>query len=910
MSQTATTTSVRWGQHLAAIGKRRSVADQLLTVVDVGLGGIIFVAPYFFGGRHDVGRLVLVSLVAVMATAWFLRQIILPVAYWPRTAAHAVLLLAAAIVALQIVPLRHEWLTILSPRTAELLPLWSPGGSESAKLGIWQTVSLVPHETTKSLAMLLSYSLLFVVVAGRIQRRADIERMLHWVGISAVVMAAFGIVHYFTSDGRYFWFYQHPFRSPTRDVAGAFVNRNHFAHFLVLGIGPLASWLLSIVRQRTEAPTIRQKSNRHNVRVASLLLGAALAIVSFAILLSMSRGGAVALFVAAAALGVIYAYGQLVDPKYLWQSIGLAAVVLGLLSLYGYDEVSRRLNTMARGSLDAIDHDEGRRKIWNANISAIRAGGLIGSGAGSHRMIYPVYLPESLSYEYSHAENGYLQVATETGVAGATLLVVGLVLCGTWCVKCLRHADSEIERLCFAAAAAGLAASAVHSIVDFVWYIPACMSFTIVLAACLLRLSQLALASGDSHGMRAMARGRWLELGAAGAIAGAWSVYTFVGPAMASIHWDRYLLASASSMAQAAERWTDLVASRPASPKNTQKSLNELMLRQLEHAERWDPQLARPHLRLAAKHIAEFELRQQDSKNRMSLAQLRDAALSSSFASPQELQSWLQVAFGANADLLRRAQAEAHTAVALCPLQGEGYLYLAELSFLDASHDIPQDALVDQSLRVRPHDADVLFEVGRHKLVAGNLAGAVEHWQQCFRDPGSHQLKIVYLLAGRIPAAMFLTTFKPDWRTLGRIWNRYRAAGQPQDIDAILVYSVKATERETRGAGSYPPAEIWHQQSSLFAEVGRTDDALACLQRAYACDPSQYHIRQALAKSLADADRFAEAETHLRWCIARRPADSGLRDALLKTSKQRMAQRETHLGQRGITTILSMPTQP
>ena len=92
------------------------------------------------------------------------------------------------------------------------------------------------------------------------------------------------------------------------------------------------------------------------------------------------------------------------------------------------------------------------------------------------------------------------------------------------------------------------------------------------------------------------------------------------------------------------------------------------------------------------------------------------------------------------------------------------------------------DAYIDQGLRVRPHDGDILFEAGRQKLLAGDVNGALAHWTECYRDAGPHQLRIIYLLAGRIPAAMFLATFQPDWQTLMPIWKRYRQLGQLQDL--------------------------------------------------------------------------------------------------------------------------------
>jgi len=879
-----------WGGGHTA-DERRSCAENLLSVVDAGLLGVIFIAPYFFGGRHDVGRLVLISLIAVTAAAWFIRQTILPAANWPRTAAYPVLLLAACCVGVQLIPLPQSWLAFLSPRTAELLSLWTPTATDQALLGRWQTLSFVPHETTKSLAMLLSYGLLFVVLVGRIQERADIERLLRWIALSAVLMAIFGFVHYFTSDGRYFWFYKHPYRSPTQSVAGAFVNHNHFANFLVMGIGPLAGWIVTLLRQ---GPSESAKCQSRSWRIAAgpILLVVGLVLVVLAVLLSLSRGGSLALVVAVTVIVTIYSRSGLIDSKYRWSAVGLAVVVLGILSLYGYEKVAQRFGTMTQGSLDAMDFGGGRRKIWAANLAAIHAGGLFGAGAGSHRMIYPVYLPDTVAYEYSHAENSYLQIATENGVAGAALLVVALALCCAWCLSCHRHARSEDGRLCFGAVAGGLAASGVHSLVDFVWYIPACMSVAIVLAACVLRLSQLTKPSGRAAYVRSLPRGRWLELSVACLLIGAWCVQTYARPAMASIYWDRYISVSASNMDLTSQQWTDLVSNREVSAGEDRERLNEVMIRQLEHVVSWDPKFARARLRLAAKYIAKFELSQQRAENSMSRAHIRDAVAASSFKSRSELDAWLQRAIGGSADLLRRSVREAHTAVASCPLQGEGYLYLADLCFLEGGDETRASAYVAQALRVRPYDSEVLYVVGERAWQNGDVETALKYWSACFGDTGSHQLRIIYWLAGRMPVKLFLTTFRPDWRTLRIVWNRYLEYGQPQELETLLEYASNATKIEVQSQRNLPAAEVLSRQANMYIAVDRRREALACLEYAHALDPSSYNVRQSLADELVVADRFAEAEPHYRWCLARRPHDRYVSDALLTVSKKRLSQRQ------------------
>ena len=243
-----------------------SLDSWLLSIVDLGLAGVIFVAPYFFGGRHDLGRLVFVALVAVTAAAWWLRQSVRSQAGWRPTFAHAVLLLAIGLVALQIVPLPATWIERLAPRNAELLPLWQTQDG-AVQLGRWSTLSLSPHATNKALALLLGYSLLFVVVVQRIDDAMDVRRLLRWIGMSAVLMAVFGLLQFFLSNGLFFWFIEHPFRRADKFVNGSFINRNHFANFLVLGVGPLVAWLVGAIatmrpppRPAAQAPLHRNTS--------------------------------------------------------------------------------------------------------------------------------------------------------------------------------------------------------------------------------------------------------------------------------------------------------------------------------------------------------------------------------------------------------------------------------------------------------------------------------------------------------------------------------------------------------------------------------------------------------------------------------------------------------------------------
>jgi tetratricopeptide (TPR) repeat protein len=139
---------------------------------------------------------------------------------------------------------------------------------------------------------------------------------------------------------------------------------------------------------------------------------------------------------------------------------------------------------------------------------------------------------------------------------------------------------------------------------------------------------------------------------------------------------------------------------------------------------------------------------------------------------------------------------------------------------------------------------------------------------------------------------------QPDWQTLREIWSQYLQLGNQEDLDAILSYASEETQHETEQPTGIPPAYIWYWQSTLYADVGRADDALRCLRHAHAIDSRQYFIRHALAISLKAAGQLTEAEPHYRWCLARRPEDKNLNLAVSEISKERLAQRQTSPGER------------
>jgi len=875
------------------------VRGTLLKIVDLGIWGLIFVAPLFFGGRHGLGRFVLVLLASGTALAWLILQMFESRGRWQPSLAYVVILLAMVLVLGQLIPLPGGWLDVLTPRHAELLPAWTSGTDFPVHLGSWQTISLTPNQTRVSLAILWALSLVFIVVANRVRTLEDIERILRWIAVAAIGMACFGILQYLTSNGCFFWFYEYPYRNTIDSVNGPFTNRNHFSHFIVLGFSPLLAWIFCKYQRTPLEPEKPRESRFHYLVLPFLCLGG-VAII-WAVLQSLSRGGTICLLVAATTFLMLLWYRGMIGIRHLGGMVGLfVVIVVGIFPLYHYGRVVERLGDLTSGSVEEIDGGRGRRRVWNANGGAIRAGWGVGAGAGSHRYIHSIYLQDPLPREYSHAENGYLQLVTENGLPGLVLLVTAIGLVCRWCLGALRRASSDRVALCTAAVSAGIVASLFHSMVDFVWYIPACATVTVVLAACGLRLFQLTSKQPTSL---PASRQRWFELSAATIIVSGWMLLITAGPAQAAVHWDRYKLALVNRSQLVNQQLSDASRTQNRDLERQQEALTAEMISELTQVVKWDPCFGRGHVRLARRYLEQFELRQKYADNAMSVSQIRDAAIASQFKSPAALREWLERAFGQNANLLYQAHAHALSTARICPLEGKAYLTLADLCFLEGRGRNEIAGFIQQSERVSPYDGDILFEVGKQLLMAGQIEKALKTWARCYRQPGQHRIKVVELLAGRLPAGNFLANFDPDWQTLWHVWGRYQELGQPEDLPLLVEHAEVMTKKKAVETNPNLAAKNFVSLSYMQRQLDQVDDALASLHTAYRLTPHNYSVRYSLGNLLLKAKQYHAAKPHLRWCLARKPGAKSLTKGLLEIARHDVKNSQNPVAQADGTTI-------
>lgn len=853
--------------------------------VDVGFAGALFVVPLLMGGRTAPGQLALVVVSCWLAAAWAVHQIFQSKTHWKWTGAELLLLGGAGLLMFQITPLPASLVEQLSPHVAETLPTWYPSEAGAPVMGEWHYLSLSISETRAALITFACYAVIFFVAVQRMQTRQDVEGFLKWICLGAGGMAVFAIAQYATSDRKFFWFYDYPFTTAWV-VQGSFTNRNHFAHFMALSVGPLIWWLLKCMQQR-EADSFRA-FGQPGAGMQELQIGLLLATagtVVFAGMVTMSRGGAVAMATAWSVTLLILYRRKFVSGKAVAGLSTVAALSGCFLFVYGFEMVADRL---------ADWETSARQIIWEANGRTLADFPLFGTGAGSHVEAYKMYLDLPFDQkEYTHAESSYVQTASETGLAGLSLALGGVLLCVSWCLRALKHSRARESVTLVAAVTGSLAAHFLHATVDFLWYVPGVMVVVAVLAAAACRLHQLARETAaaaepspaPSAAAAARARLGWVAALLAAMVISPWMLSQRLPMVTAEPYWFEYLRLTFDEREQERERERAEYRGEEISEDIYAVSQNSLLkqkLTALAAAARHVPDDARIQLRMALGYLSLFHVLQKDADNPMTLAQIRDAALASEFPSTQDLNDWVTRAVGPNRKYLDLAHRHCLRALELCPLQGHGYLYLCELDFLRGATAEMQSKYLAQALRLRPYDAQVLFAAGREAWTHGKIKAGIEFWKGSFQRSVAYQQRIIDLLIDHVPAEFLIEKFEPDWQAYKRMKETFavfKGTARDPEYRMVLTQYARKTIEEADATEDDTSLKAFRYALAqrAYDELGDRRTAQKCLEAALATDPNSFDMRYSIGLWLYQQGRYVEAAEHLIWCSRRKPQDEQIR---------------------------------
>lgn len=320
--------------------------------------------------------------------------------------------------ALQILPVPVAIAERVSPASVRLA-----GELSLAAPSAFATFSIRASHTAHSLLVLLSALLVFWM-ARETFRAGGVRTFGRGVACLGFVVSLVALAQHATAGRLIYWTWPTAAEGPP--PFGPFVNRNHFATWIVLAI-PLC---LGYLAARSAGPDTRDVRRPLRARLArgadprAVWLLAATGTMALALAFTQSRSGLAALGVALA-IGFGLTRGRADTARRRGAGVVAALAVLGAAFAWNLPAIMSRFERAATGYAD-------RAVIWRETLPIVHDFWLTGSGLGTFKTTMAFYQQADRTWFFNQAHSEYLQLASEGGlllllpVAGAAVAFVRL----------------------------------------------------------------------------------------------------------------------------------------------------------------------------------------------------------------------------------------------------------------------------------------------------------------------------------------------------------------------------------------------------------------------------------------------------------------------------------------------------
>jgi len=383
---------------------------------------------------------------------------------------------AMAAIALQLVPLPIAILRAVDPHASELRQrLWL---SMPQAIGEAHAlpISLMPWNTVAALGIVSTAALFFWICrclceqghAGRIIRATAVIGLLASVG--AIVQGS--------QSRELLWGMWRPLDAGARPY-GPFVNRNHFATWLIMACPLVFGYVLARAPSRSRSLLFAQRiaDSLRQLGTVRVWLVVSVAVMALALLISTSRSGLIGLTCGlTVSMVLMRGHGRTAIRR--WAFLQVATLVLMAVSFANFDSLMTRFDQALKPS----GAGRGRGAVWSDTLRLIGDFPVTGTGAGTFGTAVAAYQTAEPGYSIGNAHNHYLQLAAEGG------LLVGIP--AAFCIGAVfllfrRRSieDSGPDRLIRVGAMSGIAGVLLQSVWETGLRMPANAMLVAMLAA-------------------------------------------------------------------------------------------------------------------------------------------------------------------------------------------------------------------------------------------------------------------------------------------------------------------------------------------------------------------------------------------------------------------------------------------
>ena len=424
------------------------------TLMLAAWGALAFGAVYpwafmpLFAGCAAVGGAALLGRNGMGKIEWFLAS------------ALALLVVAAS---LQLVPVSVSSIRWISPETDVVLRRYAIGYPSREAYPL----SIAPRATMVGLAAAGALGVLLLGLA-RSLTRADTLQIARGTTVLGVVLAVAGMAQKAMWNGKIYGFWT-PIEAG--DSFGPFVNRNHFAGWMLMALPFAVSYFCARVARgmRQVKPGWRNRLVWFSSADASetILVGFAVLLMALALTLTMSRSGMLGLLAALVISGWFVARRQATGARRALAAGYLVFVAIAAVAWTGFDRIAARF--AENGTADI----GGRFGIWADTWHLAGRFPIVGTGLNTYGAATLFYQTVEPTYHYAEAHNDYLQLLAEGG-ALVCIPAALAILAFAWTVRC-RFLEVSVQSSDYwirVGAITGILAIALQEISDFSLQMP------------------------------------------------------------------------------------------------------------------------------------------------------------------------------------------------------------------------------------------------------------------------------------------------------------------------------------------------------------------------------------------------------------------------------------------------------
>ncbi len=697
------------------------------------------------------------------------------------------------------------------------------------------TLSFYPNATKHDLRLVLAVAAVFVVVLNVFRRPEQIKRLLTAIALIGGIVAIITLGQYLFGNGKIYWFV------PNRHggvLSGPFVNHNNYGQFMNLSIGAAFGLLLvrlheGFMRKKITSAVIYEYLNSSSAKALWLLV-AMISLGAATVFVSLTRGGMVSMLIAITFTALLLAWRGSLKGRG-WMIVVAVLIAFTCVLYISFDAVYDRLASLR----DLHEAQGSRLQILKDIAIASTKFPLLGTGLGTHLVVYPMFDRSTVVPLAAYAENEYAQALEETGLIGLGLLIAFGVIIWTNYARNIHRTKIPIYSVAYGLGF-GLLAILIHSLSDFGQHLPSNAVLSAIFCALMLVLAR------QSRERRTVDRGRKINLCPFGFAQGKLrsSVICLLTAGVSGIWIWIFIDANNARVAEA--HWEEARSIESFIRKNGEGTEAEYadLISHASTAVDYEPD------NIKYRHwLNVYRWR--------SVSQTTDTS-TGNIVIPDDLMP-----------SVRDIVDEFHKARTICPTYGPTYSLVGQIEKFILNNDIGTER-IRKGFRLAPCNPTACFVAGYLDVLEGKHEDCIEKFERAVQLNGRLFNVIADIYINDLSRPHLAVSAAGD--DIGRLNHVANALENMQYMDLAEQIREKITALfEEKCSQPDAPASAFASLANIYRQQQDNEQAIECYHRALALDYSHIGWRLDLARLLMKMGKIPEAMREARICLQLRP---------------------------------------